>query len=120
MGTLGIESNTVYETFKNEIYFDRQHYITSLPFKPHHKPIRDNFMLSKHRLHSLKNKLDRDPDSKRGYHEILQDYIEKGIIEKVDDEGIPGKTHYLPPQSSLATRQRNHKSSHCFRWLTKD
>ena len=33
---------------------------------------------------------------KREYHEILQNDIKKGIIEKVDDEGIPGKTHYLP------------------------
>ena len=96
MKTLGIESNSVYETFKNEIYFDGQHYITSLPSKPHRKPIQDNFMLSKHRLHWLKNKLERDPDVKQEYHEILQDYIKKEIIEKADDEGIPGKTHYLP------------------------
>ena len=46
MKTLGIESNSVYETFKNEIYFDGQHYSTSLPFKPQHKPIPDNFILS--------------------------------------------------------------------------
>ena len=91
-----MESNSVYETFKNEIYFDGQHYIISLPFKPHHKPIPDNFMLSKHRLHSLKNRLNRDPDLKREYHKILQDYIKKRIIEKVDNKGIPGKTHYLP------------------------
>ena len=56
METLGIELNSVYETFKNKIYFDRQHHITSLPFKSHHKPIPDNFMLSKHRLLSLKSK----------------------------------------------------------------
>ena len=49
-------------------------------------------MLSKHSLHSLKNQLDRDPDLKREYHEILQDYIKKGIIEKEDNEGILGKT----------------------------
>ena len=65
METLGIESNSVYETFKNEIYFDGQYYITSLPFKPHHKTILDNFMLSKHRLRSFKNKLSREPDLKR-------------------------------------------------------
>ena len=65
METLGIEFNSVYETFKNEIYFDGQRYITTLPFKPHHKPILDNFMLSKHRLHSLRNKLDGGVDLKR-------------------------------------------------------
>ena len=101
MEILGIESNSVYETFKNETYFDGQNYITSLTFKPHHKPISDNFMLSKHRLHSLKNKLDRDPDLKGEYHEILQDYIKKGIIEKVNDEGIPRKTHYLPHRTAV-------------------
>ena len=35
MGTLGIESNSAYETFKNEIFFNGQHYITFLPFKPY-------------------------------------------------------------------------------------
>ena len=51
MDTWGIESNSVYKTFKNEIYSDGQHYITFLPFKLHHKPIPDNFMLSKHRFY---------------------------------------------------------------------
>ena len=55
-----------------------------------------NFMLLNCRLHSLKNKLGRDPDLKREYHEILQDYIQNGINENVDNEGIPGKTNYLP------------------------
>ena len=73
MESLVTESNSVYETSKNEIYFDGQPCITSLSFKPHHKPITDDFMLSKYCLHSLKNKLGRDPDLKREYHEILQD-----------------------------------------------
>ena len=59
MGTLGIESNSAYETFKNEIFFNGQHYITFLPFKPHHKQVPGNSILSKHRLCSLKIKLDR-------------------------------------------------------------
>ena len=96
MEILGIQSNSVYQTFKNIIYFDGQHYITSFLFKPHLKPIPDNFMLSRHRLHLLKNKLDRDTDLTREYHEILHDYIKKGVTENADDEGIPGKTLYLP------------------------
>ena len=82
MQAISIESNSVYETFKNEIFFDRQHHIISLSFKPHHKPIPDNFMWSNHRLHLLKYKLDRDPELKRDYYKILQDYIEKGIMKK--------------------------------------
>ena len=98
---LGIESNSVHETFKDEIYFDGQHYITSLPFKPHQKPIPDNFMLSKYRFNSLKNELYRDPDLKREHHEILQNYIKKEIIEKVDDEKTPRKAYYFPHRAVM-------------------
>lgn len=35
-------------------------------------------------------------DLKQEYHEILRDYIKKGIIKKIDDERILGKTYYLP------------------------
>ena len=106
---LGIESNSVHETFKDEICFDGQHYINSLPFKPHHKPIPDNFMLSKYRLHSLKNELDRDPDLKREHHEILQNYIKKGIIEKVDDEETQGKAYYLPHRAVMGSDKETTK-----------
>ena len=61
------------------------------------------------RLHSIKNKLDRHPDLKRECHEILHDYIEKEIIEKVDDQRIPEKTHYLltEPWCDKAKKQQN-------------
>ena len=111
METLGIEFNSVYETFKNEIYSDGRRYITTLPFKPHHKPILDNFILSKHRLHSLRNKLDGDPDLKREFHEILQDYIEKGIIEKVGNKGYQEKLIICPTDQSCDTTKKQQKFS---------
>ena len=45
METIDIESKSGPEIFKYEIYFDGQHYIKSLAFKSHRKPITDNFML---------------------------------------------------------------------------
>ena len=58
-------------------------------------------MLSKYRFNSLKNELYRDPDLKREHHEILQNYIKKEIIEKVDDEETPRKAHYLPHRAVM-------------------
>ena len=85
-------------------------------------PIPHNFMLPNHRLHSLKNKLDRDPNLKQEYHEILQDYIKKGNYWQSRRWGDTRKNSLFPPQNSRATRQRSNKRSHClieskhFKW----
>ena len=52
---VGVDEHHVYENFKQTISFDGERYFTALPFKPFHKPLPDNYTLSKHRLSILKN-----------------------------------------------------------------
>ena len=58
------ETKSVYNNFKSTIKFDGSRYVTSLPFKPHHQFLPDNYSIAKYRLYNLKKQLDNNPDLK--------------------------------------------------------
>ena len=87
----------VYERFKKETRFTGKRYETTLPVKPFHRELPDNYRLSERRLLSLKqNTLDKDEKLKKNYSDVFVQYEKDGIIERVITPGSPGKTHYLP------------------------
>ena len=94
----GVDEHPVYENFKQTICFDGERYVTALAFKPFHKPLPDNYTLSKHRLSILKTKLDKNEELKQEYNQVFDNYLKDRIIEKVadDDYGVVEKTQYLP------------------------
>ena len=94
---VGVDEHPVYENFKQTISFDGETYVTALPSKPFHKPLPDNYALSKHRLSILKTKLDKNEELKQEYNQVFDNYLKDGIIEKVadNDYGLVEKTHYL-------------------------
>ena len=63
-----------------------------------HKPLPDNYTLSKHRLSILKTKLDKNEELKQEYNQVFHNYLKDGKIEKIDDNdyGLVEKTYYLP------------------------
>ena len=48
------------------------------------------------RLENLKRSLDKDQTLLTDHNEIIKNYLESGIIEKVGTLGEPGLTTYLP------------------------
>ena len=96
------ETKSVYNNFESTIRFDGSRYVTSLPFKPHHQFLPDNYSIAKYRLYNLKKQLDNNPDLKIEYDNIFRNYLNEGIIEKVNDESaIPGCVHYLPHRAVI-------------------
>ena len=71
---VGVDEHPVYENFKQTISFDGERYVTALPFKPFHKPLPDNYALSKHRLSIFKTKLDKNEELKQEYNEVFGNY----------------------------------------------
>ena len=93
---------SVYNNFESTIKFDGSRYVTSLPFKPHHQFLPDNYSIAKYRLYNLKKQLDNNPDLKTEYDKIFKNYLNEGIIEEVKDESaIPGCVHYLPHRAVI-------------------
>ena len=73
----------VYKNFKQTISYGVKRYVTALPFKPYHKPLFENYTLSKHCLSVLKTKLDKNKELKQEYNKVFDDYLKDGIIERV-------------------------------------
>ena len=95
---VGVDEHSVYENFKQTISFDGEYYVTALLFKPFHKPLPDNYTLSRHRRSIFKTKLDENEELKQEYNQVFDNYLKDRIIERVadDDSVVVEKTHYLP------------------------
>ena len=100
LGSLGIRPNeeTVSEKFSRDVHFNGERYEVSLPLKENHELLPDNFQVSKSRLNSLLRRLKSRPGMLEHYNEVIQDQLDKNIIEVVEEEPAPevGKVHYLP------------------------
>lgn len=99
--SLGIRPNeeTVVEQFSRDVHFNGERYEVSLPLKENHELLPDNFQVSKSRLNSLLRRLKSKPEMLEHYNEVIQDQLDKNIIEVVDEEQPApevGKVHYLP------------------------
>ena len=67
-----------------------------LPFKENHPAIHDHFILCKKRLCNTFTRLKRNPELLKQYDNIFKQQLKTGIIEKVNEEGVVGETHYIP------------------------
>ena len=86
------------DQFVRDVKFTGERYITSLPFKPDHEFLPDNYRMSLCRLMWLTTRLDANPKLFMEYDMIFKEYERCGIIEQVSltEECKPGKVHYLP------------------------
>ena len=94
-------NDIVQEQFDKNIYFNGVRYVTSLPFKTDVKFVPDNHQISYQRLSGLLTKLRKNSEVMKQYQEIIDSYEKDGIIEKVFDNGSPGKVHYLPHRAVI-------------------
>eukprot|EP00731_Ephydatia_muelleri_P027563 Em0019g436a len=93
------EESSVYEEFTQNVVFQDGRYSVHLPWKSYHPPLPDNFNLCQTRLFGLIKRLRQFPHILCEYDNIIQDQINKGIVEIVEDpwtSGKIGKLHYLP------------------------
>ena len=97
--SLGIQPDekTPYDDTSSSIKFSGGRYEVSLPWKQFHQPLPDNYDLSQRRLHSLLRRLRQNPTLLHDYDRIIQEQIEKGIVEDVPThEADSSPMHYLP------------------------
>ncbi|VDK46038.1 unnamed protein product, partial [Cylicostephanus goldi] len=85
------------EYFNNTIYYDydEKRYIVSLPFKEDPTKVPDNYSLAYSRLRSQLKQLQQNPLYLKRYHAVIQDQLQRNIIECVPLEEIHKPCHYL-------------------------
>jgi hypothetical protein len=95
---IGSSEGGIVSKFEKNIEHDGTRYVVTLPFKPDHELLPDNYNISEARLKSLKGRL-ISKEIFEDYDNIFQEYEKVGIIERVPAEEIAkgtGTTHYLP------------------------
>jgi hypothetical protein len=80
-----------------QIRFDGQRYEVSLPWKEHHPPLHDHFVLCHKRLTNLPRRR-QSPQLLKEYDAIIRDQLDKGIVETVTEPAlsVSDRVHYLP------------------------
>ena len=105
--SLGIQEKTPYNDPGSSLQFREGKYEVSLPWKQFHPPLPDNYNLSQQRLHGLLRGLHQNPDLLQKYDRIIQEQIEKGVVEDAPVfEANLTRLHYLPQSAVTKTRLR--------------
>ena len=85
------------ENFEKTVKFEQNRYFVTWPWREEGSILLDNYHLAVGRLRSTLSKLRRDPQLLKTYTTVIQEQVERGIIEGVteDSPGGPHK-HYIP------------------------
>jgi len=86
----------ILEKAEESVHFTEGHYEVSLPWKQEQKELPDNYEMAKKRLESTEKRLEKDPVVKEVYNSTIEDYIEKGYVEKVEVSSKAEKKWLLP------------------------
>ncbi|GFV87415.1 integrase catalytic domain-containing protein [Trichonephila clavipes] len=107
--SLGIKDDPCYRKddqamniFKETVQYNNNRYVVELPFRKHWNELSNNISVAKQRFQSLWGRLRRDKTLYTQYKETIQDYLNQGIIEKVNDTeiNVHKPMYYLPHQAT--------------------
>ena len=90
------EDQRALERFKETLLFENGRYTVKWPWKEEVSDINENRGLAIGRLRSLVSRMQKQPGMMLKYDTIIQDQLEKGIIEKVNRFKVDGMKHYIP------------------------
>ncbi|XP_060558297.1 uncharacterized protein LOC132718599 [Ruditapes philippinarum] len=89
-------SDYLHDYQKNCITFENDKYTASLPWKPDHPNLPDNYNITLRRTHNTIRRLREDPPLLQKYDGIIKDQEKRGFIEKVNVLPSERPVHYIP------------------------
>ena len=97
------------EMFNNTIKFDNGRYLVTWPWKES-CPLPDNYQLAIGCLKSTLQRLEKNPYLLEMYSAVIQEQLERGIIEKVSNESEQGTVkHYIPHHAVITSTKSTTK-----------
>ncbi|XP_026063123.1 uncharacterized protein LOC113046525 [Carassius auratus] len=86
---------------KTTLYKDGR-YEVELPWRPDKPELPDNYRIARKRFEGLKRKLQSDVVMCHRYNEVVNDYLEQGIVEDaVEEESSPTTVKYYMPHHAV-------------------
>lgn len=94
------EEDQAMKIFEQTVRYKNKRYIVELPFRKHWKELSDNLPVAKQRFLNLWRRLQKSNDLYSQYQETIQDYLNQGIVEKVENSevNVDRPIYYLPHQ----------------------
>ncbi|XP_053391230.1 uncharacterized protein LOC128554044 [Mercenaria mercenaria] len=90
------DDQTIMQHFKDTLKRKDGRYQVTWPWKRDIDELPENRGLALGRLKSLVTRIERQPELKQQYDDVIQDQLAKGVIEKVDRCAEYGYKHYIP------------------------
>ena len=90
------EEKIVWKQFNEALQYNNGRYNVAWPWKEGEVELPENHGLALGRLKSLVNRLGSNPALAKQYGDIIDDQLNKGIIEKVPNTASSFKKHYIP------------------------
>ncbi|XP_071142387.1 uncharacterized protein [Mytilus edulis] len=94
------------EYFKETLKFKNGRYYVKWPWKKNTPELPDNRELALGRLKSCVARMRKKPGLLTKYDTIIQDQIQTGIVEEVNESWTDGRKHYIP-QHAVKTPQKS-------------
>ena len=92
-----LDDDKALESFDNTVMYEDNRYFVAWPWREPRSMLPENYNLAKARLKSTLYKLQKDDQLLQTYATVIQEQVERGIIEKVTDESVGGLLkHYIP------------------------
>ena len=84
------------ENFKETVKFENGRYQVTWPWRDEITELPTNRQLSLGRLKSTISRLNKNPELMQKYNDVIEDQLNKGVIEKVNLSRVDGPIHYIP------------------------
>lgn len=90
---------------------DSGRYMVHLPFKENVDSLQSNRLSAVRQFYSLEARMNKTPELKAQYNEIIQEYLDLGIVEAVPYDELKFKSYYFPhhcvvKESAVSTKIR--------------
>ena len=104
------DNEKVLKNFNETTLFENGRYWVRWPWREDEPELPDNYMLALGRLRSNIKRMKEDPEFLRRYNEVIQDQLNKGVIEKVDAHSDEGRRiHYIPHHAVITPHKTTTK-----------
>ena len=102
-----------HDEFNQNVQFNGERYEVELPWKADHPTISSDYELCVNRLKSLQRRMLNEPEVIQEYNQIIEDQVNKGIVEKIPAEEGDVKesetVHYLPHHAVIRSDRETTK-----------
>ena len=92
---------------KDSLKFDGKNYEVAVPWKNNQPSLTNNRLQAEQRLISTEQKLNKIPEVKVAYQQVIDEYLQKGYIRRVPEDEPKPENEWLLPHFPVIRPERS-------------